>query len=105
VIAVKNTSGKTLKNITVVDRVPKAINKPTEFGAYKPENIDQMGEGVRMVWNIPTLRSGQERIISYKVSSHINIAKAIGLPETIARVRTNTRSFRATSNKATLKTL
>jgi len=102
-ISIRNKTNLSLTNINLVDRLPKIIRKPTEFGSYQPDSITNMGEGLRISWNNITLRPKQERVISYKIAGSMKYAGDLKMPATIARVRKLARKFRIVSNTATLK--
>jgi len=102
-ISVKNNTSKPLNGITLVDYLPKALKKPSEFGQYQPDNVAHTGQSLRLSWNVSSLRPKQERIISYKISGSIRVVGKMTLPNAVARVRKGSRKFRVYSNRTSLR--
>jgi hypothetical protein len=82
---IKNKTARTLRHLAVVETLPKIIEPTNNFGTLSPEKVQKGDKGVRMMWVVPELVRGEERIISYKVKSKINIVGAFLLPT--AKVR------------------
>jgi len=89
-LIVKN-KGAALKHFQVVDKLPKMIKKPAEFGMVKPVNFrhTEMGEGV-ITWGLENLVRGEERVISYKVKCDVHIVGRLHLPIAVLRYRNKT---------------
>ncbi len=75
----KNSTNKPIKDISVVDVLPKLIQPKTNFGTLHPSGIERGDKGIRMMWKIPELVSGEERIISYEVEAQFKVIGDISL--------------------------
>ena len=51
-----------------------------EFGTLKPDHMQKGSNNIRLIWNVPSLEIGEERIFSYKVKSKIDIVGSLVLP-------------------------
>ncbi|MEA3378709.1 MAG: hypothetical protein U9Q69_03645, partial [Nanoarchaeota archaeon] len=69
----KNKSSRTIRFLKIVEILPTVLEPIKDFGTLKPEKIQKGRKGVRLMWVIPELVKGEERIISYKAKSKINI--------------------------------
>jgi hypothetical protein len=98
---VKNNSTKPIKDVTVVDRLPRVIQPSMEFGTLQPTGVQRGSKGVRMMWKISELVSGEERIISYEVKPRMNIIGKFTLPTALGKFKTKSkRTVRIRSNRA-----
>lgn len=86
-LIVKNR-GAAMKHFQVVDKLPKIIKKPAEFGVVKPASFrhTEMGEGV-ITWSLENLVRGEERVISYKVKCDVHVVGRLHIPIAILRYR------------------
>jgi hypothetical protein len=84
---IKNKSRSTLRHLAVVEHLPKVIEPMKDFGTLKPEKVQKGSKGVRIMWLLPELVKGEERIISYKVRSKINIVGSFVLSPAQIRYR------------------
>ena len=89
ILVVKNTGGN-LNRVQVVDRLPKIIKKPAEYGVVKPTNVkhSELG-GTMILWDLQNLVRGEERVISYKIKSDIHVVGRLHMPVASVRYRTN----------------
>ncbi|RME54677.1 hypothetical protein D6777_03030 [Candidatus Woesearchaeota archaeon] len=84
---IKNKTKKTLRHLSVIEHLPKILEPMKDFGTLKPERVQKGSKGYRVIWLIPELVSGEERIISYNVRSKINIVGSFVLSPTIVRYK------------------
>lgn len=86
-LIVKN-KGAAIKHFQIVDKLPKIIKKPAEFGMVKPASVRhaETGEGV-ITWALENLVRGEERVISYKVRCDVHVAGSLPVPMAILRYR------------------
>ncbi len=97
----KNNTNKAIKDISVVDVLPKLIQPKTNFGTLHPSSIERGDKGIRMMWKIPELVSGEERIISYEVDAQFKVIGDISLPNATVKYKTGSnRVVHIRSNKA-----
>lgn len=66
--------------IRVIDLLPNMVKLDEEFGSLRPQHIQKGSAGVRLIWEIPLLEPGEERVISYKVKSKMHVIGKIALP-------------------------
>tara|TARA_Y100000310_G_C20601254_1_gene773171 strand:- start:751 stop:1482 length:732 start_codon:yes stop_codon:yes gene_type:complete len=86
---IKNNTNKTVKNIMLIEMLPRVINPLPKFGTLKPNNVQRGEKGVRMIWRIPELVKGEERIVSYDVEAKMKIIGQFMLPQAIVKYRTH----------------
>lgn len=100
---VKNNSNKPLKDVTIVDTLPKIIKPKTSFGTMAPTGIERGDKGIRMMWKIPELLSGEERIFSYEVEAQMKVIGEISLPRAIGKYKSGkNRTSNFASNRIIL---
>jgi hypothetical protein len=88
-IHIKNNTNKTVKNLMMIEMLPRVINPLPKFGTLKPNNVQRGEKGVRMIWRIPELVKGEERIISYDVEAKMKIIGQFMLPQSMVKYRTH----------------
>ncbi|MSR86375.1 hypothetical protein EXS74_03190 [Candidatus Woesearchaeota archaeon] len=97
----KNNTNKPIKDISVVDVLPKLIQPKTNFGTLHPSGIERGDKGIRMMWKIPELVSGEERIISYEVDAQFKVIGDISLPNATVKFKNKgNRVIQIRSNSA-----
>lgn len=97
----KNNTNKPIKDISVVDVLPKLIQPKTNFGTLHPSGIERGDKGIRIMWKIPELVSGEERIISYEVDAQFRVIGDISLPHATVKYKNKgNRVIQIRSNKA-----
>lgn len=89
----KNRSGRNLKNIKVMDRLPRLSGIDEEFGAQTPEPkiVRHAREGFILDWNI-SLEPGDERIFSYTIKSKLPIVGTLELKPLVAELSNGKRA-------------
>src|SRR3989344_2208945 len=97
VLTVKNKSIRHFKAIRVVVRTIKELESPKEFGTLPPEKLRKTEKGVEMVWLISHLAGGEERIITYKMTSPLKIGNA-AIPPAYLKYPKGGRSILVRSN-------
>lgn len=80
ILNLENYTGKPIHNLKVIDLLPVLIKHYSDFGTLEPKNIQQGSRGLRFVWEISKLGSGEERVISYKIEPQLNLFGNIKLP-------------------------
>lgn len=84
---VKNSTSKPIKDVTIIDVLPKLIQPKTNFGTLHPSGIERGDKGIRMMWKIPELVNGEERVISYEVEAQFKIIGEITLPNATVKYK------------------
>ena len=91
--------GDPLRHIRVVDIVPGLLKPFGEYGTLKPSEIQKTYTGTRLVWDIPLLDIGDERIISYKLESKTNLFSTMVLPPAAIIYKKLSKKITKMSNK------
>jgi len=78
----KNRSGKTIKNIKVIDKYPKIVSlvDDNSIGTLKPSKMlsaDKVNS--LLMWNLDSLEPYEERLLSYTLRSQLNIVGNLSL--------------------------
>ncbi|MBT5029964.1 hypothetical protein HN840_04310 [archaeon] len=84
---VRNRTSKKIKDITVVDRLPRIIKPNMQFGTLHPSGVERAAKGVRMMWKINELVPGEERIISYDVQPRMGVIGRLTLPAAMGKFK------------------
>jgi hypothetical protein len=79
-LSVKNKRDKEVKDVRVIDLVPNLIIPTKEYGTLKPDRVQRGSRGLRLIWEIPSLEPGEERLIAYKVRSKLKVVGSIEFP-------------------------
>lgn len=77
---VRNKKDHEIKDVRVIDIIPNMVIPTKEFGTLKPTRVQKGNAGIRLIWEIPSLESGEERIISYKVRTKLQVFGKLELP-------------------------
>ena len=78
-----------MKNIEVIDRVPNIadLEKGLTIGTLHPTKIlKHEKKGTIIKWVIDDLDTGDERVISYKIKSHLSILGEFNLTPTTVKL-------------------
>ena len=86
-VHIQNRGLDIIKNVKIMDFLPNLIKPTEEFGTLRPDKIQKGKRDIRMIWSIPTLEKGEERVISYKVKSKLHIIGEILLPSAVIQYR------------------
>lgn len=88
VLNISNRSKNKLKNITIIDKIPNItdLEKGLTIGTLHPTKIlKHEKRGTIIKWIVDELEAGDERVISYKIKSHLSILGEFNLSPTIAK--------------------
>lgn len=108
-ILIKNRSQKPVENVKVIELIPSlaSLIKEASIGTIEPTKVmrnDKSGTLVR--WDINYLEPFEERIVTYKLRSKLNIIGGLTLQATKVKFETITGRERVTySKKHTIKLL
>ena len=83
---VKN-NGATLKNLHIVDEVPGELEVPHEYMTLKPSSFRKELHKSVIVWEIPELSKGEERLISYRLKSKTGHQGKLTIPRATCRYK------------------
>lgn len=90
-ITLRNNSGKALKDAVVYDTIPHLANyfKEDTMGSLLPSKImKNEKKGTLIKFDVGTLDAYEERIITYRIQTQLNILGGLILPETTSRFKT-----------------
>ncbi len=107
VLNISNRSNTKLKNIEVIDRIPNIadLEKGLTIGTLHPSKIlKHEKKGTLIKWFIEELDKGDERVISYKIKSHLSILGEFSLAPTIVRFRFKGKEVISHSNSLGIST-
>ena len=91
---IKNRTSKPIKDITIIDMLPKIIKPTTQFGTLQPSGVQRGPKGLRMMWKISELVGGEERIISYNVKPNMSVIGRLNLPQALVKYKSNSKKIR-----------
>ena len=87
ILIVKNKGGG-LKGLQVVDRLPRIVKRPTEYGIVKPVHVKTSELGDTLItWHLENLVKGEERVISYKIKSDVHVIGRLSIPVATVKYR------------------
>ena len=86
-------------NLQIIDRVPTIMKLYDKFGV-KPDKVESSTR--RLIWNLPQLNAGEERVYSYIAYSTVKIVGKVQLPATTVIFERNGVSHEVVSNTAFL---
>jgi len=84
---IKNNTRRKIKNISIVEILPKILRPSARFGTLRPDKVQRGDKGVRLIWKLEELIPGEERIISYEVNIKMNIIGKLMLPPCLVRYK------------------
>jgi hypothetical protein len=97
---VKNR-GRELRDIEIIDFLPKLIHPVKgNYSTLEPFKVQSGSLGLKLIWRLDRLRFGEERIITYRVGSSLNIIGSITLPRTVVKYHFGKRIIQVRSKKA-----
>ena len=79
-LALKNKTGKKQKNIMIEDYVPIPLVVSREFGTMSPTAIRKQKDKLALTWKFDELQPREERMLSYKMKSKLEVDGKIGIP-------------------------
>src|SRR3989344_7961687 len=80
VLTIQNNTNKNINDLKIIDLLPALIKHYSNFGTLEQKHIQQGSKGLRFVWELKTLHSGEERVITYKIEPQLNLFGNIRLP-------------------------
>jgi hypothetical protein len=103
---VKNRTRKVFDNIVVLDKIPKIteIGKEFTLGTLRPTKImNNEKKGTIARWDIKSLDSYEERVLTYKLYTNLTIVGGLTLPISILKFSSKSgREKKIVSNKVKL---
>ena len=93
---IKNRGNMGVNNVRIVDRVPNSIKSPAQFGSASPSYIKPASDGTVMVWDIPHIGRGEEKIITYRLEGK-HAVSSFAFPPAVAKYTSFGRAMAARS--------
>lgn len=87
---------KSVDNVQIIDRLPGSTQLYEKFGV-KPDKIDAATR--RLIWTMPKLNAGEERVFSYIIYSKLKIVGRFELPPATAIFEKDDKTHEVFSNK------
>ncbi len=97
-LIVKNDGRKIIKNLTLIDYLPKGTKVPAEFGAPRPNKVSRESGTEMLLWRLDNMVKGEERVVSYRVKDNYDMP-GIHVPRAIIKYRIGERDIVVKSNK------
>lgn len=100
-IEVANRSGRVVKNVIVLDKVPHIaeVIRDFEIGTMRPVKIaHDEKKGTLIKWVLEELDAGEERVITYKIRSKLSILGQMRLPVAVTKCETAPGRVRRTKS-------
>lgn len=87
-IVVKNRTGKEVKDVMIIDKVPNIADVLNDFemGTLHPSKVlkhEKMGTLIK--WNVPEFDRFEERVLAYKIKSRLSVLGEFKLPVVVVR--------------------
>ncbi len=102
VLNIKNRSKHKLEGIEIIDKISLIVDLDEDLiiGTLNPTKILNLKEGGTIIkWFIDGLETGDERVVSYKVKSHLLIVGGFELTQAIAKFNFRGKEIIAHSNR------
>jgi len=87
-ITLRNISGKSVTSLKIYDRIPHLADyfKEEHIGSLPPDSVQRNEQkGTLLKYVIAELEPFEERIITYKIQTQLNILGGVTLPEIVGR--------------------
>jgi len=86
IIKLKNRSSRIVRNIRVVDKMPKiAVFERRESDTLQPSKLYPYSDGTVINWAIPKLDPGEVRIITYRLKTKLGVVGELRLKPVIVQ--------------------
>lgn len=81
-VSIRVKAKRNVENVSLVDRIPSLVKIYESFGLVKPSKVDAANR--RIHWDLGSMQSGEERIVSYIIYSKIGVVGKFSLPPSLA---------------------
>ena len=100
-LEVKNRALHEIKDVEIVDVVPQIARVVDRFDTLRPK-AKKVPDGTELRWNIGSMRSGEERIVTYRIRPIVDIVGHLALPEAQMTFLDRNKVKRSSISKQTL---
>lgn len=90
-------ANKSVKNVSINEKVPSILKIYKNFGALTPNIIDEKRN--KLVWNLGDFQAGEEKVFSYIVYSKVGVYGKVIFPEAVGIYERGTKILETISNK------
>jgi len=98
-LILKNKGNKTIKNVKLIDTLPRVVKTPEDYGTLKPSQIKKSSEGNKMlVWKLDDLIGKEERVISYRLKLNLEVLGRFGVHKAVVVYKKGRKSIMIKSN-------
>ena len=84
-LVIKNHGRNNVRNVRVVEVLPRVLQPTGDYGIMKPENVSRGRRGLRMEWEIPFISNNGEVILSYRVEVKADVFGEVNLFGTMVK--------------------
>jgi len=81
----KNKTTKEVYNIKLIDLLPAYVHADMEYGTLRPRHAQEGSKGLRLIWEIGKIDPGEERVISYKFKTTVQLSGQPTLPSAMVQ--------------------
>lgn len=79
-LEVKNRALHEIKDVEIIDVVPQIARVVDRFDTLRPK-AKRVADGTELRWNLGAMKSGEERVVTYRIRSVVDIVGHLALPE------------------------
>ena len=79
-LEVKNRALHEIKDVEIVDVVPQIARVVDRFDTLRPK-VKRVSDGTELRWNIGSMKSGEERVVTYRIRPVVDVIGHLSLPE------------------------
>ncbi|MEM5829154.1 MAG: hypothetical protein QW040_01140 [Candidatus Aenigmatarchaeota archaeon] len=99
-LEVKNRSKNEIRDVLVRDFVPGIAKVIEKFDTLRP-TLRKVANGTEVVWRIPSLAPGDERILTYRIKPIVDIIGVLKLPKAYLKFMDKKKEVRKIVSKST----
>ena len=96
-VKIKNTRGREIKNVEVLEHIPPLVREVKEFGTMKGEIVKRRGKRY-IRWVIESLKPKEELFLSYKIRTSLEVIGEIAFDPTIVKWKEDGKEKESKSN-------
>ncbi|MBL7147843.1 MAG: hypothetical protein ISS82_03390 [Nanoarchaeota archaeon] len=98
-LILKNKGNKMIKNVKLIDTLPRLVKTPEDYGTLEPDQIKKSSEGNKMlIWRLDNLVGKEERVISYRLKSDLHVIGKFGIHKAVCVYKKGNNNVMVKSN-------
>ncbi|MFH1623086.1 MAG: hypothetical protein ABIA12_01025 [Candidatus Aenigmatarchaeota archaeon] len=98
-LELKNATLYEIRNIVVRDSIPPLASLVDKFDTMRPET-KKSEAGTDLLWRIKSLKPFEERVLTYRIKTNVDVIGSIRLPRTVMEYINQKKQVRIVSSKA-----